>query len=144
MAHEQVAGKLTAELGRHCNLSISEFDVLLHLRLHAAEETRIQDLRSSVALSQPALSRLVARLADRGLLERVPADDDGRAVIVRLTAAGEDIAGRAMQVHAGAVHASLTGRISGRDQEHLLRSLARIGAQPETRSDAGGAPFAGQ
>ena len=108
MAHEQVARRLTAELGRLCNLSISEFDVLLCMRLRMEPETRMQDLLDAVVLSQPALSRLVARLAERGLVERTPAEDDGRAVLVRLTRTGMETAGHAMQVHAQAVRDTLT------------------------------------
>jgi DNA-binding MarR family transcriptional regulator len=39
-------------------------------------------------LNPTMLSRVVARLADEGLLERTPNPDDGRAVVVRPTAAG--------------------------------------------------------
>src|SRR5687768_3026816 len=80
MAHDRVAQRLGAELSGACGLAINEFDVLLFLRSHAHERVRIGALLDAVPLSQPALSRLVARLEARGLLARREAKDDARAV----------------------------------------------------------------
>ena len=88
LAHDRVAGRLGAALGGECGLAINEFDVLIYLRAHAAEEVRAGALLDAVALSQPALSRLVARLEARGLVARSPAAADGRATVVCLTDAG--------------------------------------------------------
>jgi DNA-binding MarR family transcriptional regulator len=126
LAHDRVERQLTTELGQHCGLAISDFDVLLHLHLHAAEEVRMLDLTEAVLLSQPALSRLVARLVERGLLERTPAGDDGRAIVVCLTDQGRKVAGRAVQVHTTAVHDILASRLSPREQDSLLQTLTRI------------------
>src|SRR5215216_7970193 len=84
MAHDRVAQRLGSELAGACGLAINEFDVLLFLRSHAhlKEQVRIGALLEAVALSQPALSRLVARLEARGLLVRLEAEGDGRAVVV--------------------------------------------------------------
>ena len=126
VAHDRVARRLTSELGRQCGLTISDFDVLLHLRLHQDEEMRMQDLGGVILLSQPALSRLVARLVGRGLVERSPAADDGRAVLLHLTVAGVELADRAIEVHAQLVEEVLTSRLSEREQDSLVRVLSRI------------------
>ena len=52
------------------DLSMREYDVLY--TLSKCPELRIGELNRHVLLSQPALSRLVDRLAERGLLERKP------------------------------------------------------------------------
>jgi DNA-binding MarR family transcriptional regulator len=96
LAHDRVERQLTTELGQQCGLAISDFDVLLYLQLHDGEEIRMHDLTDAVLLSQPALSRLVARLVERDLLERSTAADDGRAIIVCLTAQGREVAARAV------------------------------------------------
>lgn len=127
LAHDRVAERLATELGRDCGLAINEFDVLLDLRRHDDRPVRLGALQSATTLSQPALSRLVARLADRGLLERAAAADDGRASLVRLTDTGRALADRAIAVHTRAVHETLTGRLSPADQAALLRALAQIG-----------------
>jgi DNA-binding MarR family transcriptional regulator len=127
MAHDRVAQRLGAELSRECGLAINEFDVLLYLRLHKEDEVRISALLQSVTLSQPALSRLIARLEERGLLTRSQADDDGRAIVVRLTESGTALIDRAIEIHARAVHETLTSKFTEAEQATLLQTLGRIG-----------------
>ena len=127
LAHDRVAARLGAALADECGLAINEFDVLLYLRTHADEEVRTGALLDAVALSQPALSRLVARLEARGLLTRSPATDDGRATIVCLTASGAALLDRAIAVHTRTVHETLTSKVSPAERESLLRTLSQIG-----------------
>ena len=87
---------------------------------------RIGALLEAVPLSQPALSRLVARLVERDLVVRTTAADDGRAVLVRLTETGRDLADRAINVHAQSVEEVLISRLTEREQTSLLTTLDRI------------------
>ena len=48
----------------------------------------MSELAREEDLNPTMLSRVIARLADKGLLERAQHPDDGRAVIVRATEAG--------------------------------------------------------
>ncbi len=127
LAHDRVAQRLGAELGRECGLAINEFDVLLYLRWHAGEEVRISALLDAVPLSQPALSRLVARLGARGLLARTEAESDGRAVVVCLTEAGTALIERAIVIHARTVHETLIDKFSDAERTALLQTLNQIG-----------------
>ena len=52
------------------DLSMKEYDVLYTLS-KCAEPIRLSELNRHVLLSQPALSRMVDRLAERGLVSRV-------------------------------------------------------------------------
>ena len=125
-AHDRVARRLTADLARECAVAINDLDVLLHLRAHADEGVRITEVRDAVPLSQPALSRLVARLVARGLVTRSEAADDGRAAVVGLTTAGGELLDRAVEVHARAIREALTARFSDEEQAMLLRALSQI------------------
>jgi DNA-binding MarR family transcriptional regulator len=127
MAHDRVAQRLGAELSSACGLAINEFDVLLFLRAHAHEPVRIGALLEAVPLSQPALSRLVARLEARGLLARSEADDDARAVVVCLTETGAALIDRALVIHARVVHETLVAKFSEPERMALLRALSQIG-----------------
>lgn len=127
LAHNRVVQRLGAELSRECALAINEFDVLLYLRSHANQEVRISELLQAVSLSQPALSRLVTRLEDRGLLVRAGAEDDGRAILVRLTDSGGALIDRAIVLHARVVHDALTSKFSHQEQAALLATLSQIG-----------------
>jgi DNA-binding MarR family transcriptional regulator len=127
MAHDRVAQRLGAELSAACGLAINEFDVLLFLRSHSDEQVRIGALLDAVPLSQPALSRLVARLEARGLLARREAEDDARVVVVCLTDAGTALIDRALVIHARVVHEALTGKFSEMERAALLHTLSQIG-----------------
>ena len=127
MAHDRVAERLTAELATSCQLVLSEFDALLYLRTHPEESVRIGALRDAVALSQPAVSRLVARLESRDLVARADDAEDGRSTRIELTAAGRSLIDRAMEIHARTVHDALTGKLSPAEQAALLDVLSRVG-----------------
>jgi len=127
MAHDRVAQRLGAELSTACGLAINEFDVLLFLRSHAHQQVRIGTLLEAVPLSQPALSRLVARLEARGLLARREAEDDARAVDVYLTETGTALIDHALAIHARVVHETLLGKFSETERAALLKTLSQIG-----------------
>ena len=69
------------------SLAVNEYDVLFTLSRCPSGWLRQNELNDHVLLSQSSLSRLVERLEKRGLVERMPAPDDGRGVLVRLTEA---------------------------------------------------------
>ena len=74
------------------DLSMREYDVLYTLS-KCPDPIRLTELNRHVLLSQPALSRMVDRLADRGLVSRdAPTRADGRGVRLALT---DDGPGRA-------------------------------------------------
>lgn len=125
-AHARVEQELAGALARACGLSVTEFDALFYLHLHVADEPRIGALQDAVDLSQPALSRLVARLEQRGLLCREPAPEDARAATLRLTPAGETLLEQAATVHARVVHEVFASRFTDDEQATLLQILGRI------------------
>src|ERR687897_3297565 len=69
------------------DLSMREYDVLYTLS-KCDEPVRIGELHRHVPLSQPALSRMVDRLVERGLVERCPDPADRRGVRLSLTDTG--------------------------------------------------------
>ena len=69
------------------DVSMREYDVLYTLS-RCREPINLTELNRHVLLSQPALSRLVDRLAERGLVERCADPADGRGVRLSLTDAG--------------------------------------------------------
>ena len=97
-AHAVVMKQFAAE-DIWTDVSMREYDVLYTLS-KCPEPVRLTELNRHVLLSQPALSRLVDRLAERGLVERHADPADGRGVRLSLTAAG-----RARQREIGRRHA---------------------------------------
>ncbi len=82
---------------------------------------RIGDLHRDVLLSQPALSRMVDRLAERGLVERVEDPTDGRAVRVQLSPAGRELQRSVGRAHARSVASAVSGALSDGEQRELSR-----------------------
>ena len=123
-AHARVAAQLTAALQHECGLTITDFEILL--RLDAGTGLRIGNLTGAIRLSQPALSRAVARLADRGWLTRADSPADARCVLITLTPAGRDVLSAGVAVHASVISETLLGKLSPAEQEQLARVLARV------------------
>lgn len=125
-AHARVEQELSSELSTTCGLSVSEFDALFYLHLHATEDPRVGDLQATVALSQPATSRLVARLEQRSLLCREPVPEDARAATLRLTDSGRMLLESATMIHTRIVHDVFASRFTDEEQATLLQILGRI------------------
>jgi DNA-binding MarR family transcriptional regulator len=116
------------------DLSMREYDVLYTLS-KCREPVRMGELHRHVLLSQPALSRMVDRLVERGLVARCPDPADGRGVRLALTEAGRERQRQIGRRHAGSVARALTAELSPDE----LRQLATIGWKLAGRPAAPGA-----
>jgi DNA-binding MarR family transcriptional regulator len=120
-AHARLMKQFAAE-DIWAGLSMREYDVLYTLS-KCREPLRIGELHRHVLLSQPALSRMVERLVERGFVERCPDLSDGRGVRLSLTAAGLDKQRQIGRRHARSVASALTAELTADE----LRQLATIG-----------------
>jgi DNA-binding MarR family transcriptional regulator len=87
-SHATVVAALDRELGERHGLGVSEFEVLERLAEDEEHKFRVQELAESVHLSQSALSRLIGKLEQHGLVQRSLCDLDRRGIYVCLTEAG--------------------------------------------------------
>ena len=69
-------------------LTQAEYDVLLTVTRGPDMTARLRDVTANMLISQPSVSRLVDRMAARGLISKCPDPDDGRGALVRATDAG--------------------------------------------------------
>jgi DNA-binding MarR family transcriptional regulator len=95
--------------------------------LERSGPTRLTALAASEGVSQPAMTQLVARLEEGGLVARCADPADGRAVHVQLTNAGRDLVSRRRAIRADRL-SGLLGRLSPADQEALAAALPAIAA----------------
>jgi DNA-binding MarR family transcriptional regulator len=102
-----------------------EYGVLYALS-SATEGLRITELGADVLLTQPGMSRLVARLESRGLVQRVADPDDARAFRIRLTAAGIATQRRIGRAHARHVAEAMTRNLDRDELEQLLDLCRRL------------------
>jgi DNA-binding MarR family transcriptional regulator len=103
------------------DISMREYDVLYTLS-KCPEPVRLGELNRHVLLSQSALSRLVDRLADRGLIRREADPSDGRGIRLSLTGEGLALQKRIGRRHARSVSRAMTGELSPAE----LRQLEEI------------------
>jgi DNA-binding MarR family transcriptional regulator len=87
-SHAAVSAALERELGERHGLGVNEFEVLERLAENQEHKFRVQELAEDVHLSQSALSRLIGRLEQHGLVQRSLCDLDRRGIYVCLTEAG--------------------------------------------------------
>lgn len=125
-AHARIADRLTAALAQSCGLSINGFEILLRLASAPTPGLRLGELHSAVRLTQPSLSRAVARLGRSGWLTRAGAPDDGRGVLVSITPAGRDVLRTAARVHAQTIREFLLDPLTPGELDVLDRALSRI------------------
>jgi DNA-binding MarR family transcriptional regulator len=125
-AHEQVVSALDAELqGRH-GLSIAEYDVLLRLARAPQRSLPMTEVAERVLMSPSGVTRLVDRLARRGLVRRQRASGDGRVVLAVLTPDGLRRLRRAASTHLEGIYAHFTGRLSERQLAAVASALEAI------------------
>jgi DNA-binding MarR family transcriptional regulator len=124
--YERVNAELAGVLAQECGLTINEFEILLFLNEAGDRRLRLGDLGEAVHLSQPALSRLVMRLEQQGLIARADAADDRRAVCISLTDQGSALLERAMPIQRDVVERLLSSRMTAAEQAALIAVFQRM------------------
>ncbi len=103
-------------------LRLTEYDVLFNLSRHPERRLRIRELNDQMLISQPSVSRMIDRLAARGLVAKVGDPSDARGIIVELTDAGFDLFRRAAASHMK----SIAERVGGALDDEELKELNRL------------------
>jgi DNA-binding MarR family transcriptional regulator len=125
-AHARITGHLSTALAQACDLSINDFEILLRLDPVPSPGLRLSELNSAIRLTQPSLSRAVARLGQRGWLSRTGTADDRRGVLITITPAGRDVLRKAVPVHAQTIREFLLDPLTTGEQDLLARTLSRV------------------
>jgi DNA-binding MarR family transcriptional regulator len=125
-AHAVVTERLRAELSIRCRLSVNGFEALVRLADGGRDGVRMRELNRSIRLSQPALSRLVARLEQQRLVRREGDPTDRRGVRLALTALGQERLHEAAEIHAECVRQVLASRLTDAEADLLADARGQI------------------
>jgi DNA-binding MarR family transcriptional regulator len=117
-----VDGRLDEALRRRNDLCVTWFEVMAELE-SADGPLRVSVLAARVTISQPRVSRVLAAMQERGLLDRCSAADDARGTEVELTAQGRKEFAAAAITYREILGTSLLGLLT--DAE--VRTLRAIG-----------------
>jgi DNA-binding MarR family transcriptional regulator len=125
--YQRLTCALDRELTANHGLSASEFEVLQQLHQARPRSLRMGELADGAHLSQSALSRLVTRLVDDGLVQRADCPNDRRSLFVELTDAGEERYAQARPTQRRVLRDEGTGCLD--------RGLNRVGRSTGTNPD---------
>ncbi|MFE9787833.1 MarR family winged helix-turn-helix transcriptional regulator [Nocardia salmonicida] len=137
LMRQRLDAVLAAGLGEH-GLSMADYELLVPLSAAPGGCLRAKDLAAEVCWDKSRLSKQLARMATRGLVDRVPAEDDARGIVVSLTEAGRKILREAAPEHVELVRELFIDRMTDAESA-AIRSLAeKVTAAAEARSDSAG------
>jgi DNA-binding MarR family transcriptional regulator len=125
-AHVSLVRELDEELTREHALPLSSFDVLVQLANTPDGQMRLSQLADAVLLSRSGLSRLVSRLIDQGLVERIECASDARGAYASLTTEGRRRMDEARATHRAGVRMRFLDRLSESQQRQLAAAWQKI------------------
>jgi DNA-binding MarR family transcriptional regulator len=120
---ELLPGVLDAQLRNASGLTHFEYFTLAMLSEAPARTLRMTSLAMRTNATLPRLSHVVRRLEDRGLVERFPCPEDGRATNARLTESGWDTVVAAAPGHVSTVRRNVLDPLTS-EQVAQLRDIA--------------------
>jgi DNA-binding MarR family transcriptional regulator len=121
--HATLVAGLDAALRERAGITLSAYDLLVHVAAAPDRRIRMHDLERRVLFSQSTVSRLAARLEREGLIERSVAEGDRRALEVRLTSAGARAFATARGVAMAYLREHFVGALEPGQDEQLRRIL---------------------
>lgn len=136
---ERVSGALASVYSQRFDLSIPQWRILATLQAEPGLTARHVGMRTN--LDKVCVSRALARLVDRGLVERSACSHDARASELRLTAEGRQLFARIAPLALGWEEALLC-EFSPTERRDLLDLLAKLTQGLQLMSDAGDANVA--
>ncbi|WP_332838762.1 MarR family winged helix-turn-helix transcriptional regulator [Nocardia bovistercoris] len=119
---QRMDAAITAGLARD-GLSLADYELLVALSAAPEDRLRAKDLAAEVCWEKSRLSKHLARMAARGLVDRSQAVDDARGVLIQLTPSGREAIERAAPNHVELVRALFIEPMTEAEAT-ALRSLA--------------------
>ena len=123
---ELVPSTLDAQLRRDSGLTHFEYFVLAMLSEAAERTLRMTSLAQRTNATLTRLSHVVRRLEERGLVERFPCPEDGRATNARLTDAGWTAVAEAAPGHVATVRANVIDALTPEQVGQLSEIAAAV------------------
>ncbi|WP_040865369.1 MarR family winged helix-turn-helix transcriptional regulator [Nocardia exalbida] len=119
---QRLDGAISAGLAED-GLSLADYELMVALSAAANGCLRAKELAAEVCWEKSRLSKHLARMDARGLVERRPAEEDARGIIVQLTPEGRVALERAAPNHVDLVRRVFIEPMTA-DEARVLRGLA--------------------
>jgi DNA-binding MarR family transcriptional regulator len=138
--HKRLTRELDAELEARHGLGLSSLELLARLGGADGRRLGLSELARQAGLSLSRVSRLVALLEARGLLERTPSEDDARSVQAHLTERGVCLVRAAQATHFASVQRRFFDQLEPGELETLAAVFGRL--SPRATADCPSTPSA--
>ena len=118
---------LDSELERDAGIPLRWYDVLVQLE-ESPEGIPMNALAERILYSKSGFTRVVDRLEEAGLVQRVRPENDRRSILVVLTDEGRATMERARRHHRHAIEQHFSRHLSETDIKTLTRALEKLSA----------------
>jgi DNA-binding MarR family transcriptional regulator len=117
------------------DLTLPQYDIII--TLGDTDGMTFKKLGEKTLITKGTLTGVIGRLEDKGLVQRLASETDGRSQIVRLTAAGEDLYRRTFPEHLVFIN-RIFDDYTPEDIVNLEDSLRRLHRTVTTLRSSGG------
>jgi len=104
------------------------YDVLWELEKTTECGIRAFELQPKLLLPQYGMSRLIARMEDKGLIDRHECPEDGRGIALSITEQGRKVRGEMWVIYGPAMQEAFGKKISDSEAETLTTILSKLKA----------------
>jgi DNA-binding MarR family transcriptional regulator len=125
-AYAATTRRLSADLENDHGLTLSDYEVLLHLAHAPDRRMRRIDLSRSVLLTPSGITRLLEGLERNGFVERGKCESDARVSYALLTQRGHAKLREASETHLEDIRAHFAERFAEEELDALGELLARL------------------
>jgi DNA-binding MarR family transcriptional regulator len=124
--HAQLTAELARRLAADSSLSYQDYEVLATLTDSPEVRLRPFELAEVLGWEKSRLSHHLRRMADRGLVTKVPCSDDRRGAFVVVTARGRRAIEGAAPGHVDAVRELFVDRLTPDQLEAMSQAAAAV------------------
>jgi DNA-binding MarR family transcriptional regulator len=125
-AHATITRRLNSQLLADHELTLNDYEVLLHLARAEGRRLRRVDLAERTLLTPSGITRLLEGLERCGYVERASCASDARVTYAQLTEAGESKLHEASETHVQDIHTLFGDRYSAEEIATLRELLERL------------------
>ena len=125
-AHKALETILSRELESACGLPLTWFDALAQLRRAPAQRLTMGQLATALLFSKSGLTRLIDRMVEAGLVQRLARPGDRRSLHIALTDAGEEKYRQALPIHLEHVKRHFAAYIEDGEAAAVESALVRM------------------
>jgi DNA-binding MarR family transcriptional regulator len=132
--HRALNARLHADIREATGLDGTEFEFLLRLARFPGPRTHASKVGARMGFTSAGVTKLVARLEEKGLISRTRDPEDGRAFHVAMTEGGESLLRAGLAAHIPRLSTDLVQRLSPTQRRQLRALLERVDPGQETDS----------